>query len=380
MSDHRRVTFAEVDLECLRHNVCVLRSRCHAGSACMAVVKADAYGHGAVAVARAALEAGADWLGVALLEEGVVLRQAGITAPLLVLGWTPAGRAAEVVAADLDQAVFSEADARAFAAAARAAGRRARLHAKLDTGMGRLGWPARRPVEQEAAVAAIARVSALPGVELSGVFSHFAGADEADLAGARAQLRCLHAVLDGLAGRGVRPRLRHLANTAAILQLPESHLDLVRAGIGLYGYRPSAQVPDPGLRPVLRWHSRVAQVRVLGAGDGVSYNATYRAVASEPVATLPVGYADGLSRALSNRGHVLVDGRRAPIRGRICMDQTVVSLAACGPVRSGDPVVLLGTQGEASQWALDMAELLGTISYEVLCAIGPRVPRVYRGQ
>ncbi len=380
MNEGLRATVAEVDLECLRHNVRTLRSRCRSGSAFMAVVKADAYGHGAVPVARAALEAGADGLGVALLEEGILLRQAGIAAPVLVLGWTPAGRAAELVAADLDQAVFSEEEARAFAAAARAADRRVRLHAKLDTGMGRLGWPARRPPERDAAVAAIARVAAQPGAELAGVFSHFAGADEADLDGARAQLGCLQAVLDGLARRGVRPRWRHLANTAAILQLPESHLDLVRAGIGLYGYRPSAQVPDPGLRPVLQWRTRVAQVRVLGAGDGVSYNATYQAAAREPVATLPVGYADGFSRALSNRGHVLVDGRPAPIRGRICMDQTVVSLAACGPVQAGDPVVLLGAQGEASQWASDVADQLGTISYEVLCAIGPRVPRVYLGQ
>ncbi len=375
-----RPTFAEVDLECLRHNVRLLRARCAAAGSFMAVVKADAYGHGALAVARAALEAGADWLGVALLEEGVALRQAGIAAPLLVLGWTPAGRAAEVVAADLDQAVFCEEDARAFAAAAQACGRRARLHAKLDTGMGRLGWPARRPREQAAAAAVIARVAALPGVELAGVFSHLASADEADLAGARAQLTCLRAVLSGLAERGVRPRLRHLANTAAILQLPEAHLDLVRAGIGLYGYRPSDEVFDPGLRPVLRWHTRVAQLRLLRAGDGVSYNATYRADAVEPVATLPVGYADGWSRALSNRGHVLLDGRRAPIRGRVCMDQTVVSLAGCGPVRAGDPVVLLGVQGEASQWADDVARQLGTISYEVLCAIGARVPRVHTGR
>jgi alanine racemase len=345
----------------------------------MAVVKADAYGHGAVAVARAALEAGAAWLGVALLEEGIALRRAGIACPVLVLGWTPPERAADVVAADLDQAVTAPGDAAVLAAAGRAAGRRARIHAKLDTGMGRLGWPVPDTAACDRAALDLARIAALPGAELAGVFTHFAGADDADLEGARLQVARFRGVLDRLAERGVRPRFRHAANTAALLRLPDAHFDLCRPGIGLYGYVPSPHVPDPGLLPVLSWRTRVAFVKDLRAGDAVSYNGTYVAQGPERVATLPVGYADGLRRGLSGLGAALVGQGRAPIRGRVCMDQIVVSVEGCGPVAPGDPAVLIGEQGGHRQWAQDMGDLLGTISYEVLCGISPRVPRVYAG-
>ena len=372
-----RATWAEVDLGALRANVGVLRAALAPGARLLAVVKADAYGHGAVPVARAALEAGAAVLGVALLEEGLALRAAGIRAPVLVMGWTPPDRAAEVAAADLDQAVFTPEDGRALAAAGRAAGRRVRVHAKLDTGMGRVGWPARSPAGQEAAATAIAALAGLPGAELAGIFTHFAGADEPDLAGTRAQLAAFDAVLSLLEARAVRPPVRHVANTAALLRLPESHLDLCRAGIGLYGYLPSPDVPDPGLRPVLSWYARVAMVKDLAPGDAVSYGSTYTAERRERVATLPVGYADGWRRALSNCGHVLLGGVPAPVRGRVCMDQTVVSAEGSGDVRQGDVAVLLGAQGGARRWADALAAELETISYEVLCNIQPRVPRRY---
>ena len=372
-----RATWAEVDLGALRANVGVLRAALAPGARLLAVVKADAYGHGAVPVARAALEAGAAVLGVALLEEGLALRAAGIRAPVLVMGWTPPDRAAEVAAADLAQAVFTSEDGRALAAAGRAAGRRVRLHAKLDTGMGRVGWPVRTPAGQEAAAAAIAALAGFPGAELAGIFTHFAGADEPDLAGPRAQLAAFGAVLSLLEARGVRPSVRHAANTAALLRLPETHLDLCRAGIGLYGYLPSPEVPDPGLRPVLSWYTRVALVKDLAPGDAVSYGSTYTAERRERVATLPVGYADGWRRALSNRGHVLLGGVPAPVRGRVCMDQIVVSAEGSGDVRQGDVAVLLGAQGGARRWADALAAELETISYEVLCNIQPRVPRRY---
>lgn len=367
-----RATWAEVDLGALAGNVRRLRAAMAPGAELAAVVKADAYGHGAVPVARTALEAGAAFLAVAFLEEGVELRRAGIGAPILVMGWTPPDRAAEVVAHDLDQAVFTLEDGRALAAAGQAAGRRARVHAKVDTGMGRLGWPSRTPAGQEAAARAIASLAGLPGAELAGVFTHFAGADEADLTGARGQLSAFGAVLSLLEAAGVRPRLRHAANSAAVLRLPESHFDLCRAGIGLYGY-----ADDPGLRPVLSWYTRAAMVKELAPGDAVSYGGTYIARGRERVATLPVGYADGWRRALGNRGYVLLGGAPAPIRGRVCMDQMVVSCADAGSVCQGDLAVLLGAQGEASRWADGLARELGTISYEVLCAIHPRVPRRY---
>ena len=374
-----RATWAEVHLDRLAANVELLRGRLAPGAELLAVVKADAYGHGAVPAARAALLAGAAWLGVAILEEGLTLRRAGIRAPILVMGWTPVERAAEVVAADLDQAVCTAEDAAALAAAGRAAGRRARLHAKLDTGMGRLGWPVQDEAGQARAVEATAALAALPGAELAGIFTHFAGADDADLAGARRQADAFRTVVEALAAVGVTPRVRHAANTAGILRLPEAHWDLCRAGVGIYGYVPSPHVPDPGLAPVLAWQTRVAFVKELRAGDAVSYNGTYVATGPERVATLPVGYADGFPRALSGRGHVLLGGRPAPVRGRVCMDQTVVGVEDCGPVRQGDPAVILGEQGPARQWAQDMGDLLGTISYDILCGISPRVPRVYRG-
>lgn len=375
-----RATWAEVDLDNLRHNVRTLRAHLAAPARLLAVVKADAYGHGAVPAAHAALEAGAAYLGVAILEEGLVLRKAGIEAPILVMGWTPADRAAEVVAAALDQAVFTLPDAVAFAAAGHALGTPARLHAKLDTGMGRLGWPVRDAPGQRSAIQDLARIARLPGATLAGVFTHFAGADDPTLEGARVQTALFAAVLDALQVQGIRPEVRHAANTAAILRMPEAHFDLCRTGVGIYGYVPSPHVPDPGLRPVLSWHSRVALVKTVRPGEPVSYNGTYTSTAQERLATLPVGYADGLPRALSNRGHVVIGGRPAPVRGRVCMDQTVVSVDDCGPVEQGDPVVILGAQGGCSQWAQDMADQLGTISYDILCGISPRVPRVYRGR
>jgi len=375
-----RATWAEVDLDRLRHNVRLLRAQLTGDAALMAVVKADAYGHGAEPAARAALQAGAAALGVAILEEGLALRRAGISAPILVMGWTPAERAAEVVDADLEQAVFSLEDARALAAAARAVGAVARLHAKVDTGMGRLGWPARDASGAQAAAAAIAEVAGLAGVKLTGVFTHFAGADEPGLDSALRQFANFQGVLGALEAAGVRPRVRHCGNTATTLRLPEAHFDLCRSGVGIYGYVPSPHVPDPGLLPVLAWKTRIALVKDVAPGEAVSYNGTYVATARERVATLPVGYADGFPRALSNRGYVLIGGRRAPLRGRVCMDQIVVGVDECGPVRQGDPVVILGEEGGARQWAQDMGDQLNTISYDILCGISPRVPRVYTGE
>jgi alanine racemase len=349
MPEHRP-TWAEVDLSAVADNVRSLKSHLGPATQLMAVVKADGYGHGALPVARAALAAGATWLGVAIAEEALALRSAGLTAPILVLGWTPPAQAAAAIAADIDLTVFSLDDAAAY--------RGGRLHVKVDTGMSRLGFSV------EEAAAAVARLAALPGTEVRGIFTHFAGADEDDLTGARSQLAAFRRLLDALPSR---PPLVHAANTAAIQRLPEAHFDLVRAGIGLYGYG------GDGLRPALRWLTRIAQVRRLPAGTGVSYNWTYVTEKPETVATLPVGYADGFPRVLSNRGTVRIAGRDAPVRGRVCMDQTVVSLEGLGRVAAGDCVTLVGD----GQWADSLAAAAGTIPYEILCRIGPRVPRIY---
>lgn len=368
-------TWAEVDLRRIRDNVAALRARLRPGCRLVAVVKAEAYGHGAVPVARAALEAGAELLGVARLDEGLALRAGGVAAPVLVLGWTPRDRAAEVVAAGLHQAVFDPGDAAALARAGQALGRRALLHAKVDTGMGRLGWPCRTAADAERTAAEVAALARLPGAELVGVFTHFAEADAPDLTRARAQLVAFARLLAALESAGVRPALRHCASTAALLRLPEAQLDACRTGLGMYGYLPSPDVPDPGLRPALSWYARVAQVRTLRPGETVSYGGTYAARGTERVAALAVGYADGFPRCLSNRGTVLVNDRAAPVRGRVCMDQVVVGVDGCGQVRQGTPAVLIGE----GHWADALAAEAGTIAYESLCAIGPRVPRLYVG-
>ncbi len=400
-----RPTRAEVDLDAIAANVRRLRAAADP-AALLAVVKADGYGHGAVPVARAALAAGAAWLGVASVEEGVELRRAGIEAPVLVLGWTPPFQAAEGAAWDLRlTAVSGEHAAELAEAAGRGrepgrdgarrgggsgeeaarTGRRPsplRLHLKVDTGMGRLGIPATAPSLLAAAAEEAVRVARLPGVELEGMFTHLARSEEAGEGEAftRRQFDLFLELAERLERAGLR-LLRHAANSGAILGRRGPELDLARAGISLYGYHPAGPAAPPaereGLRPALRWLSAVAQIKDVPAGTPVSYGGTFVTERASRLGVVPVGYADGFSRRLSGRGLILAGGRRVPVVGRVCMDQIVVDLSEAGGVSAGDEVVLLGSQGGEAIWADEMAGWLGTISYEVLCAIGRRVPRVY---
>ncbi len=370
-----RPTRAEVDLDCIAHNVRLARRAVGPRTAVLAVVKADGYGHGAGPVARAALSAGAARLGVATVEEGAALRQEGIAAPVLVLGWVPPWQVEAALDHHLILTLLSPDDARIVSDAAMRRGRRARVHLKVDTGMGRLGFPAADPQTLERILA----VSRLPGLEAEGLYTHFADSD-GDREFTLEQLGRFLAVARRLEGTGVTFAVRHAANSGAIWHVPEAHLDLVRLGISLYGYHPGGS-PLPGLdlRPALSWKTAVSQVKTVPAGATVSYGRTYVTSGPETLATLPVGYADGYSRALSNRGEVLIGGRRARVAGRVCMDQTVVTVPPDVSVRPGDEAVLIGRQGADAITADDLARLLGTISYEVLCAIGKRVPRVYHG-
>lgn len=369
-------TWAEIDLDAIAGNLRLLLTRTSPGASVMAVVKADGYGHGALEVARTALGAGAAWLGVATADEALALRRAGIVAPLLVLGYTPSSVVAGAVAAGVSLTVFHEDVLESVARAGRRLGQKARVHVKVDTGMGRLGLP---PED----VAAFCRlVAAEPWVELEGLFTHFATADSADKTYARQQFERFMGVLDALERGGIRVPVRHAANSAAIIDLPETHLDLVRAGIAMYGLQPSGElVHHLPLRPAMTWKTRVVHVKRVFKGECISYGCTYRAAADSLIATLPVGYADGYSRSWSNRGAVLLSGRRVPVVGRVCMDQTMVdvtALAAEGvPVRPGDEAVLVGAQGGRFIGADELAEGLGTISYEIVCLVGKRVPRVY---
>lgn len=362
-----RPTWLRVDLDAIAANVRLLRAA--AGVPLMAVLKGDAYGHGAVRVARAALGAGADALAVATLGEGRALRAQDIAAPILVLGYTPPWQADEAVRLGLTCTLFDDDGAQALSAAAVAQGRRAAVHVKVDTGMGRLGLP----VAEVGPF--LARLRELPGLELAGIYTHFASADAADLASAEAQLARFLGLLRALEAAGLRPPVAHAANSAATLRMPAARLDMVRPGIACYGLAPSPDAPlPPGFRPALSFHSEVAQVKAHPAGAPISYGGTFVTARPSRIATIPVGYADGLRRSPPWR-EVLVRGRRAPIVGRICMDYAMVDVTAIEGVRRGDAVVLIGSQGAERIEADEVAGWLGTLSYEVITGILPRVPR-----
>ena len=378
--------WAEVDLEAIAANVRELRRLTDPRAKLMAVVKADGYGHGACEVARAALAAGAEWLGVARLHEAVRLRESGLAAPLLVLGYTPAEDAERLVELDLRQSVYSLAAAEAYSAASRRRGGKIRVHLKVDTGMGRLGLVPAALARAEAGdavgeelVRTAQDIARLPGLELEGIFTHFAASDSADKTHARGQLRLFLEVLARLKRDGLEFAVRHAANSAAVIDLPESHLDLVRPGIALYGLRPSDEVDLSRIRltPAMALKTRIVHLKEVPAGTCVSYGMTHRTSAPTVIATIPTGYADGYRRLLSSRGEMLVGGRRVPVVGRVCMDLTMLDLGAVPSARIEDEVVIFGRQGNEAITADDLARALGTINYEIVCDLTPRVMRVY---
>jgi alanine racemase len=371
VTERHRPAWVEIDLDAVRWNTRVLLDAV-APAALMAVVKADAYGHGDAPVARAALEAGATWLGVALVEEGVALREQGIDAPVLVLSEPPADAAAAVVAADLTPVVYTPAGLEHLAKAVAQAGRDTPLpvHLKVDTGMHRVGCaPGDVPGLADA-------ISAHGELTLAGTCTHLAVADEPEDPYTGEQLARFDAVLADLEARGLAPGIRHAANSAGAIAFPAARYDLVRTGIALYGIAPSPALAGRiALRPALAFKSRVGYVKTLPAGARVSYGLRYTVTAPTRIATVPVGYADGVPRRLGHvGGEVLVGGRRAPIAGTVTMDQILVDVGDA-PVAPGDEVVLIGTQGDEEITAADWAEPLDTIAYEIVCGIGPRVPR-----
>lgn len=370
-----RPTRAEIDLTAIATNVQTALRLAGPGTAVMAVVKADAYGHGAVPVARVALGAGATWLGVAIPEEAVALRAAGIRSRILVLGPIPPEQAPLVVAHDLDQCVADIAQASALSREAEARGAAVRLHLKVDTGMSRVGAPPQRAADL------LTRMAALPGVRCVGLMTHFAESDAEDPSFTRAQLTRFEAVHRTLRAAGHAVPLRHAANSAGLLRHPDARLEMVRPGIMLYGCHPCRhrRSGDALLTPALRLRTGISQLKDLSPGGTVSYGRTFVASHDTRIATLPIGYADGLPRLLSGRGHALIRGRRVPIVGRVCMDMTMVDVTEVPDAGVGDEAVLIGSQGNETITAEDVAELAGTISYEILCRISPRVPRVYMG-
>ena len=364
-----RPTVAVVDLDAVAHNV---RAILPAQADLMAVVKANAYGHGAVPVARAALAAGAARLGVALVEEGLELRAAGIDAPILTLSEAPLGSEEEAIRAGLTLTLYSQRGLEALSAAAASVGTMPSVHVKVDTGMHRVG------VFPPEGFTGFVRAVRDAGFPIEGAWTHLARAED-DGATTSAQMELFGELLEKLDAEGLRPPLTHAANSAATVLYPETHFDIVRPGLAIYGLVATPQLQAHlGLHPALSWRSAVSFAKRLPAGASVSYGHTFTLERDAWVATVPVGYADGYSRRLSNRADVLIGGRRRPVIGNVTMDQCMVD---CGDdaVAPGDEVTLLGQQGDEEITAWELAEHNGTVPYEVLCAIGERVPREYRG-
>jgi len=367
-----RPTWAEIDLAALRHNLRALRQRVGPHVKVMGVVKADAYGHGAGPVARTLADAGIDMLGVATVEEGVELREAGVGTPVLVMGLAPEADLADALAHDLTLTVDGSATAGPIERAAAERGAPAPVHLKIDTGMNRLG------VRAEAAARAAAEVAARPHLRLEGAYTHLACADEPDDAVTPGQLSAFAEALEAVRAAGLAPSLVHAANSAALLTRPEAHFDMVRSGLALYGVLPSEAGRQVPLRPILALKSRLMAVKRVRAGEGVSYGHRWRAGRESLLGVLPVGYADGYPRALTNRAQVRAAGRLVPVVGAVCMDMVMVDLTDVPEATPGLEVALLEAEGASPLSASALAEAAGTIPYEILTGIGRRVPRVYR--
>jgi len=366
-----RPTTACIDLNALAHNFQEVRRRA-GGRKVLAVVKAQAYGHGAISVSKHLLGLGADTLGVALVEEGRELREAGIDAPILVMGAVVPGQAEALVALRLTPVVFTQAMARSLSIAARALKTQVPVHVKIDTGMGRVG------IVPEAAPAFIKELQDLEGIMVQGLMTHFADADLRDKQFASLQMDRFGTLLRELDGRGAAIPLRHAANSAALLDYQQALFTMVRPGLMLYGYNPlEGKTRGADLRPVLSLVSRIVFLKKVPAGVPISYGRTFVTKRESLIATVPIGYADGYSRGLSNKGEALVRGVRTPVAGRVCMDMCMLDVTEVPGACEGDEVVLLGEQGGRRITADELAVKTNTIAYEVLCGISSRVPRVY---
>ena len=368
--DEGRPTVVEVSLGRLTENLRAITAAV-APAVVMPIVKANAYGHGLAAVARHLVSVGATSFGVAFLEEAIALREAGVTVPILVMGGILGHQIPLFLHHGLTLTASSVDKLRAIDEAARDLGVRAKVHLKIDTGMERIG------VHWYNAEGLLERAGDCRHLEVEGIYSHFANSDATDLGSARVQLERFCEVLQWYERRGLRPPLRHMANSGAILQLPESYLDLVRPGILLYGVYPSAEVRRTiAVRPALAWRSRVVYFKVVKPDHPVSYGSTWQSDHMVRIVTVPVGYGDGYFRALSNTAHILIRGRKYPVVGRVCMDQIMVNIE-WDTAYNGDRVTLLGADGEALITCEDLASWAGTIPYEVLTNINTRVPRIY---
>lgn len=371
--DNHRPTWAEIDLAALRHNLTSIKTA--AGDAgVMAMVKANAYGHGMLEVSRICREEEVDFFGVASLDEALALLPEALDIPILVMGYTPASDAEMVVAKNIRSTIFTAEAARVLSRAAIKLNRKANLHIKLDTGMGRIGF-----LPDEQSLDLLQEIASLPGVQIEGIFTHFAEADVENSDFTREQLKVFTDFTDELESRGMDIPIKHCSNSAALMNFTEARFDMIRAGIVLYGLYPSALSKRDKLDiiPIMTLKSRVTYVKTLPAGHSVSYGRTYRCQQDTRVATVPIGYADGYSRRLSNRIWAVIKGKRVPLVGNVCMDMCMFDVSGAGEVKEGDPVILFGRPADGIS-ADDLAAALGTINYEIVSALGSRVPRFFK--
>ena len=381
------LTYAEIDLGALTHNYRELRRLTSHSAGIMAVVKADGYGHGAPQVARTALNCGAEYLAVARFDEAVRLRNEGIAAPILLFGYTLPVQVGYSADNNIRASINSVAAARRLSQEAHRLNKTLKVHVKIDTGMGRLGLlfdelrlDSTGGDMFRKTAAEVLTIAALPHLNVEGIFTHFANADAMDKSHTRLQFSRFSALLTQLEKQGFRPEIRHAANSAATIELPETHLDLVRPGVSQYGLWPSAEVDKSliDLQPVMSIKSMVIQVKSVGADFAVSYGSTYHTPRPTRIATVPIGYADGFDRALSSKGQMLVHGVRAPIVGRVCMDLTMLDVGHIPEVTAEDEIVILGCQENEEITADEIAAHVGTINYEIVSSLTSRVEKVYK--
>jgi len=370
---HLRPVWAEIDLDKLAHNMREVR-RLSKSENIIAVVKADAYGHGAVDVAPVLLENGANMLAVAVQSEAVELRRSGIECPIIILGFTPPNLIDNLLKYNIEQTVYSYKFAKELSKMALNENKMAKIHIALDTGMGRIGY-----LPNDESIEEVYNISKLPNIEIVGMFCHFSTADEKDKTYTYEQVRRYDDFYEKLKAKKVYIRMRHIANSAAIIDLPETHYEAVRPGIIIYGYYPSDEVNKEKIEllPVMTLKTNVVHIKTLSPGEYVSYGRKYKTERETIIATLPIGYADGYTRLLFEKGKVILKGKFAPVIGKICMDQCMIDVTSIHGVKIGDEVILIGEDGENKFTADIIGELIGTISYEVVCMIGKRVPRVY---
>lgn len=370
-----RPTYVEINLDNLSHNFREIQKIVKDGTIVMPVIKANGYGHGSIELGKLYKELGAERVAVSLLNEAIELRRAGLDLPILVLNFTPQEQMKEVAAYDLTQAIYRYEDAKALSEAAVEMGKTAKLHIKIDTGMGRLGF---QPTDES--VDEILKIKDLEGIEVEGIFTHFAKADETDKTVTRGQYEKYEWMIDKLEKKGFTAPIKHVSNSASIIDLPEYNLDMVRPGIMIYGYYPSEEVDKSRieLKPAMTLKSVVSNIKTVAEGTGISYGHLFKAPRESRIATVPIGYADGYTRMLTGKAEVYIGGKIAPVAGKICMDQLMLDVTDIPGVQIGDEVVFFGEGVDGYPHVDEVAAKLGTINYEIVCMIGRRLPRVYK--